>query len=80
MNLSTLGGVGIGECPIYLNGTLANDEAGRSAHGLLTIADAARKALVPNGKNILAVHCHRARNNPFIDAGLALETALSTEK
>jgi len=63
-----------GDCQIYLNGVPATEESGRSStYQLQKLSAAAKSALVSNGKNILAVHCHRLKNPPFIDVGLARE-------
>jgi hypothetical protein len=63
-----------GDSQIYLNGVLAAEAPGRSStYTLQELSAAAKTALVSNGKNVLAVHCHRLKAPPFIDAGLARE-------
>ena len=65
------------DCQVYLNGILAAEESGRSStYELQTLSATAKAALVSNGKNVLAVHCHRLKNPPFIDVGLAREVIL----
>ena len=67
-----------GDCRVYLNGVLAIEEGGRSStYGLQTLNAEAKAALISNGKNVLAVDCHRLKNPPFIDVGLAKEVILS---
>jgi hypothetical protein len=66
-----------GNCQIYINGVLACEARDRSAvYGLEKINAGGKAALVQNGKNVLAVYCHRSRKAeppPFIDVGLVKE-------
>lgn len=61
------------DCEIYLNGVLAGKLVGNTTTYIMEpINAAALAALVPNGANVLAVHCHRPpRGKEFIDVGLS---------
>ena len=60
-------------CEIYLNGVLAGNLDGQTSTYVVEPIPAGVKAtLIPNGTNIIAVHCHKApRGGQFIDAGLS---------
>ncbi len=60
-------------CEIYLNGVLAAKPDGNtSTYVMEPINAGAKAALIQNGNNVLAVHCHRAaRGGQFIDVGLS---------
>jgi hypothetical protein len=58
---------------IYLNGVLAAKADGYgSDYEELPISTAAREALRPGGKNIMAVHCHQTKGGQYIDVGLGV--------
>ncbi|MBK1881044.1 hypothetical protein JIN85_01380 [Luteolibacter pohnpeiensis] len=57
---------------IYINGVLAADVDGFLVdYGLLEISPEARAAIIPNGDNVLAVHCQQLSGGQFVDVGLA---------
>jgi hypothetical protein len=59
------------DAEIYLNGVLAVKAPGASGrYRLVEILDDALAVLRPDGKNILAVHCHQVHGGQMIDAGL----------
>ncbi|WP_207532104.1 sugar-binding domain-containing protein [Desertivirga arenae] len=61
------------ECEVYINGVKAADIKGFTPkYTLVAIEDGAKKALVSNGKNVIAIHCHQTIGGQFIDAGLTL--------
>lgn len=61
------------ECEIYINGVLAATLTGyTSTYNFSKINAAAKSALVANGINVIAVHCHQVSGGQFIDAGLLI--------
>lgn len=61
------------DCEVYINGVKAADiKSYTPKYTLVAIEDAAKKALVANGKNVIAIHCHQNTGGQFIDAGLTL--------
>ena len=66
------------DCEIYLNGVLASTLTGyTSSYQIFPINDLAKKALIANGSNNIAIHCHQTYGGQYMDAGLSL---LSYEK
>ncbi len=60
------------DCEIYLNGVLAGSATGYStAYVLLPMNTAGMNALIPNGSNLIAVHCHQTTGGQNIDVGIA---------
>jgi hypothetical protein len=60
------------DCDVYINGVKAAHIAGHSRNYTIEdINDAGKKAFKPNGKNIIAMHCHANRMG-YIDAGISL--------
>jgi hypothetical protein len=60
------------DCEVYINGVLAAKADGRSTtYTIVPIEATGKAALVQNGTNIFAVHCHRNRGGQFIDVGLS---------
>ncbi|MXV51472.1 glycoside hydrolase family 2 [Pedobacter sp. HMF7647] len=62
-------------CEVYINGVEAavrKDVTG--AYGLTPMSDASKKALIPNGKNMIAIHCHQENGGQYIDAGIVTLT------
>jgi hypothetical protein len=60
------------DCEIYLNGVLAGSASGYStAYVLLPMNTAGMNALIPNGTNLIAVHCHQTAGGQNIDVGIA---------
>lgn len=59
------------DCEVYINGVLAATATGYvTNYTLLPIKDAAKNAIVQNGSNVIAVHCHNTTGGQYIDAGL----------
>jgi hypothetical protein len=59
------------DCEIYINGVLAASIKGFSTYTVAPINDAGKKALIPNGSNIIAVHCHQTDGGQGIDVGIS---------
>jgi len=60
-------------CTIYINGVRAADIDGHSNnYSIETMTDAGKKVLVPNGKNVIAIHCHQISGAQDIDAGIMM--------
>ena len=61
------------DCPeIYVNGVLGATASGyATTYVLLEMSSAARNALISNGTNLIAVHCHQTGGGQNIDAGIA---------
>jgi len=58
---------------IYINGVQAASATGyRSSYGLMSINAAGRAALIANGTNVLAVHCHQTGGGQYIDVGIVV--------
>lgn len=61
------------DCDIYINGVQAASIKGFATYSIVPINDAGKKALVPNGTNIIAVHCHQNEGGQGIDVGISKE-------
>lgn len=60
------------DCEIYLNGVLAGSASGyTTSYVLFPINAAGRSALIPNGNNVIAVHCHQTVGGQNIDVGIS---------
>jgi hypothetical protein len=60
------------DCEIYLNGVLAGSASGYAgAYVLLPMNTAGMNALIPNGVNLIAVHCHQTTGGQNIDVGIS---------
>ena len=60
-------------CEIYFNGVLAATFTGyNSTYEFLPITAAGKNALIPNGSNVIAIHCHQTGGGQYIDAGILL--------
>ena len=56
---------------VYINGTQVYSEAGFYPGYLRRPLNfAARKAILPNTENVLAVHCHQTGGGQYVDVGL----------
>lgn len=58
------------DAEIYLNGQLVETLAGHESGYAELTANAATKAALKTGENLLAVHCKQTRGGQFIDVGL----------
>jgi len=59
-------------CEIYLNGVLAASAAGYAAsYVMLPLNAAGQNALMANGTNVIAVHCHQTSGGQNIDVGIS---------
>jgi hypothetical protein len=59
------------DCEIYINGVLATSMKGFSTYSVVPVNDVGKKALVPNGKNTIAMHCHQTDGGQGIDVGIS---------
>ncbi|RYY30429.1 MAG: glycoside hydrolase family 2 [Sphingobacteriaceae bacterium] len=58
---------------VYINGVKAAELGGAtSGYAISQITQAAKNALVSNGKNVIAIHCHQDGGGQFIDAGISI--------
>ena len=58
---------------VFINGVPAFDDRGHNGHyENRPISDAARRAIKPDGDNVLAVHCHQTVFGQYIDVGLTV--------
>ncbi|HEY5464981.1 MAG TPA: sugar-binding domain-containing protein [Hanamia sp.] len=61
------------DCEVYINGVkavVAKDYT--SGYTMTQIRKAAKDALIANGKNVIAIHCHQKQGGQYIDAGISL--------
>jgi len=61
------------DCEVYINGVkavVAKDYT--SGYTMTQISKAAKDALIANGKNVIAIHCHQKQGGQYIDAGISL--------
>jgi hypothetical protein len=60
------------DCEIFVNGVLGATASGYStAYVLLDMSGAAKSALITNGVNLIAVHCHQTTGGQNIDVGIS---------
>ncbi|AQT69110.1 Evolved beta-galactosidase subunit alpha [Anaerohalosphaera lusitana] len=65
---------------VYINGVLAFSAAGYTTTYMpLQVSETAKSALIENGINTIAVHCHQTGGGQYIDVGMALETVVIPE-
>lgn len=62
------------DCEIYVNGVLAATAKGYVVNYINLPMNAAGRAALKPGKNLLAVHCHQTIGGQFIDVGIARRT------
>ena len=63
---------------LYINGVLAATVTGyTSGYEYTPLTTAGRNAIVVNGNNVLAVHCHQTTGGQYIDTGLFYLTPVS---
>jgi hypothetical protein len=56
---------------IFINGVLAASVTGfTTSYGFTPMTTAGQNAVVANGNNVLAVHCHQTTGGQYIDAGI----------
>ena len=56
---------------VYINGVLAYRATGYvSSYENRPLTPEGQRALVPNGENVIAIHCHQTGGGQYIDAGL----------
>jgi len=59
------------DCEIYINGVLAaRAPTTTTTYVAISMGEQARRAIVPNGKNVMAVHCLQRDGGQFIDADI----------
>ena len=59
------------DCDIYINGVLSASISGYVAnYSLALINDKGKNALILNGINTIAVHCHQVNGGQYIDVGI----------
>ena len=56
--------------PYFLDMLALIDGGERSLDHARGLMDSARAAIVPGGKNTIAVHCHQTTGGQFIDVGI----------
>ena len=65
------------DCEVYINGVLASTGNGYvTSYRPWYISSTAKNALVYNGTNTIAIHCHQTGGGQYIDAGLAVVKAI----
>lgn len=63
------------DCEIYINGILAASATGYTkGYAPLDISKAGKDAIVPNGDNVISVHCHQFTGGQGIDVGIQKST------
>ena len=62
------------DCEIYINGVLAADIKGFSTYTVAPVNEAGKKALIPNGTNVIAIHCHQTDGGQGIDVGISVQS------
>ncbi len=68
------------DCEIYLNGVLAGSASGyTTSYVLIPMNSAGQNALIANGTNLIAVHCHQTAGGQDIDVGISREVLVMNE-
>jgi len=63
------------ECEVYINGVEASKVDGAvSGYVTIQVSAAAKKALIKNGQNNIAIHCHQTVGGQYIDCGLSISS------
>lgn len=58
---------------VYINGILAGSAPGyTTSYVVLPVTAAGQAAIVPDGSNLIAVHCHQTTGGQYIDVGIYL--------
>jgi len=58
---------------VYINGVKAADLSGAtSGYSIAPISEAGKKALISNGKNVIAIYCRQDGGGQYIDAGISI--------
>jgi hypothetical protein len=66
------------DCEIYVNGVLAGSATGYAgSYVLLPMNAAGQAALIPNGNNLIAVHCHNTTGGQDIDVGISKKNLIA---
>ncbi len=61
---------------VYINGVKAADLNGAtSGYSISQINEAGKKALISNGKNVIAIYCRQDGGGQYIDAGISIMSA-----
>jgi hypothetical protein len=62
-------------CEIYINGVLTASLKGKTnGYAVLPFTPEGKKAIKQNSQNVIAVHCHKLKNEQFIDAGISIRS------
>jgi len=65
------------DCEIFVNGVLAASASGYvTSYVMLPLNAAGQSALIPNGTNLIAVHCHQTVGGQEIDVGISKEVLI----
>lgn len=69
------------DCEIYLNGVLAATASGYgTTYSMVPMSPAGQKALLANGTNVLAVHCHQTTGGQNIDVGISKQQLILNQE
>ncbi|HEX3628315.1 MAG TPA: LamG-like jellyroll fold domain-containing protein [Verrucomicrobiae bacterium] len=60
------------DCEIYINGVLAGTASSyATSYVMLPMNSSGQNAIIPNGQNLIAVHCHNTTGGQDIDVGIS---------
>jgi Concanavalin A-like lectin/glucanases superfamily/Glycosyl hydrolases family 2, sugar binding domain/Glycosyl hydrolases family 2/Glycosyl hydrolases family 2, TIM barrel domain len=66
------------DCEIYINGVLAGSASGfTTSYAQIPVNAAGINALIPNGTNLIAVHCHQTTSGQYIDVGMDIQNLVA---